>query len=163
MVSPIDERSKLISDNQRSVDAPEESKTAGTSYFDKKWTLQEYYEELKQPIQHPDPNNIDDPGYYKKYAINVPPPEAYYIYDERKDAVATNKATQNDRRVYYGWNNIQPFEQKGMDDLKAWVQNKGIKQMPPGFVERDWVKWIQASFYDVEKAGEKLLKHITWL
>ena len=35
--------------------------------------------------------------------------------------------------------------------------------MPPGFVERDWLKWIQASHYDAEKAGEKLLKHITWL
>ena len=35
--------------------------------------------------------------------------------------------------------------------------------MPPGFVERDWLKWIQASFYDVNKAGEKLLKHIQWL
>ena len=35
--------------------------------------------------------------------------------------------------------------------------------MPDGFIERDWLKWIQASFYDVEKAGEKLLKHIAWL
>ena len=35
--------------------------------------------------------------------------------------------------------------------------------MPPGFAERDWLKWIQASHYDAEKAGEKLLKHITWL
>ena len=35
--------------------------------------------------------------------------------------------------------------------------------MPPGFTERDWLKWIQASFYDVAKAGEKLHKHIEWL
>ena len=35
--------------------------------------------------------------------------------------------------------------------------------MPPAFQERDWLKWIQASFYDVEKATDKLVKHIDWL
>ena len=35
--------------------------------------------------------------------------------------------------------------------------------MPPQFLERDWLKWIQASFYDVEKAAAKLVKHIDWL
>ena len=35
--------------------------------------------------------------------------------------------------------------------------------MPPSFLERDWLKWIQASFYDVEKAEVKLTKHIDWL
>jgi type VI protein secretion system component VasF len=35
--------------------------------------------------------------------------------------------------------------------------------MPPGFEERDWLKWIQSCFYNVEKAGEKLFKHIEWL
>ena len=77
-----------------------------TTYFDKKWTYQEYLEELKQPITPPNPNDINDPGYYRKYAINICPPEVYYTYDERKDAVATNKATKNDRRVHYGWNNV---------------------------------------------------------
>lgn len=44
-----------------------------------------------------------------------------------------------------------------------YIKNKGINVMPPGFIERDWLKWIQASFYDVNKAGEKLVKHIEWL
>ena len=35
--------------------------------------------------------------------------------------------------------------------------------MPPGFEERDWLKWIQASFYEEAKAGPKVLKHIEWL
>ena len=35
--------------------------------------------------------------------------------------------------------------------------------MPPSFQERDWLKWIQASFYDAEKASVKLIKHIEWL
>lgn len=35
--------------------------------------------------------------------------------------------------------------------------------MPPGFHERDWLKWIQANKYDVEKSGEKLFGHYQWL
>ena len=52
-----------------------------------------------------------------------------------------------------------------MTDLKNYIQGKGIEaaDMPAGFHERDWLKWIQASQYDVEKAGEKLFKHISWL
>lgn len=68
---------------------PEEGKT----YYDKKWTYNEYLEELKQPISHPDPNNVDDPGYYRKYAMNICPPDVYYTYDERKDAVNADKKT----------------------------------------------------------------------
>ena len=47
----------------------------------------------------------------------MPPPDAYYIVDERKDAVATTDKTKNDRRVYYGWNNIQEYELNGMRAL----------------------------------------------
>jgi len=46
--------------------------------------------------------------------------------------------------------------------LKNAMRNKGITT-PPSFVERDWLKWIQASFYDADKAAEKLIKHIEWL
>ena len=90
----------------------------------------------------------------------MPPPDAYYIVPDRKDAVATTDKTKNDRRVYYGWNNIQEYELNGMRALQNYIAGKGVKKMPPGFVERDWLKWIQASFYDVNKAGEKLYKHL---
>ena len=93
----------------------------------------------------------------------MPPPDAYYIVPDRKDAVATTDKTKNDRRVYYGWNNIQEYELNGMRALQNYIAGKGVKKMPPGFVERDWLKWIQASFYDVNKAGEKLYKHLQWL
>lgn len=49
-----------------------------------------------------------------------------------------------------------------MEALKTAILSRGI-QMPPSFMERDWLKWIQADFYDVEKATVKLLKHIEWL
>ena len=35
--------------------------------------------------------------------------------------------------------------------------------MPVGFEWRDWIKWIQSCHYDVEKTGEKLYAHISWL
>ena len=82
---------------------------------------------------------------------------------DRKDEVATNEKTKNVRRVHYGWNNITDFEHKGMNALKAYIRNKGVEEMPPGFVERDWLKWIQANGYDVDKSGEKLYKHLSWL
>ena len=119
-------------------------------------------EELKKPIEHPDPNDVDDPRYYQKYAINIPPPQAYYFVPDKKDQVATNDATKNDRRVYFGWNNLTEFERNGMNQLKQFIAEKGVT-VPPSFEERDWLKWIQASFYNVEKAGEKLVTHIAWL
>ena len=76
------------------------------SYFDKKWTYAEYLEELKVPIEHPDPHNPNDPLYYKKWAHTLAPPEAYYFVIDRKDEVATNVATKNVRRVHFGWNNV---------------------------------------------------------
>ena len=70
--------------------------------------------------------------------------------------------TKNDRRVYFGWNNITQFEIEGMRRLKDYLAAKGAV-VPPSFEERDWLKWIQASFYDVQKAGEKLYIHFGWL
>lgn len=82
---------------------------------------------------------------------------------DRKDEVATGEKSKNDRRVFFGWNNITSFEVQGMNALKAYLQDKGVEQMPAGFHERDWAKWIQASHYKVKEAGEKLFKHLTWL
>ena len=49
-------------------------------YLDKqRYTLEEYLEALKQPYENPDPNDCNDPCYYKKYAHNMPPLEAYFL------------------------------------------------------------------------------------
>lgn len=132
--------SQLIDTNQGS---PTQHAAAppGQSYFDKKWTLEEYEAELRKPIDHPDPNNVEDPRYYMKYAINIPPPAAYYFLPDKKDQVATNEETKNDRRVYFGWDNLTQFEKDGMNQLKAFLAQKGCT-VPPSFEERDWLKWI---------------------
>ena len=112
------------------------------TYFDVQWTYEEWLEELKKPIDYPSPDDPDDPRYYRKYAHNVAHPDLYYIVPDRKDAVATNEKTKNDRRVYFGWNNLQDYEIKGMNALKQYVEGKGLEVLPCGFEERDWLKWI---------------------
>ena len=106
---------------------------------------------------------MNDPRYYKKHAVNIAPPETYYFLDELKDRVANDKASCNFRSVHSGWNNVTQYEQKGMNELKELVLSKGITTMPPGFEEHDWLKWVQATHYDIEKACDRLLKHVDWL
>lgn len=72
-----------------------------------KWTYKEYLEELKKPIEHPDRHDENDPRYYHKYAHNISTPDAYYFIPDRKDSVGNDmQHTKNDRRVYFGWDNI---------------------------------------------------------
>ena len=91
------------------------------TYFDVKWTLKEYEEELKKPIDQPSISNPEDPLYYRKCAHNVPPPDAHYILLDKKDQVANNDKSKNDRRVYYGWNNITQYEKMGMMALQQYM------------------------------------------
>ena len=83
-------------------------------YLEKKWTYQEWLEEMKQPVDYPDPHNSDDPRYYMKHAMNVPPVGAYYLIPERQGSVGRDEATKEDRRVFYGWNNVTDFEKQGV-------------------------------------------------
>lgn len=46
--------------------------------------------------------------------------------------------------------------------MKKWIAEAGCGDPNSDFMESDWLKWIQASFYDVEKAGVKLMTHIEW-
>lgn len=85
---------------------------------------------------------MNDPRYYKKYVHNLAPLEAYYLIPDRKDSVATDVKTQNDRRVYFGWNNVTEYEHRGMQALKRYIKAHGVDVMPPSFEERDWLKWI---------------------
>lgn len=92
----------------------------------------------------------------------MPPLEAYYFIPEGKDRQNVNMKNNNDRKVYFGWNNVSEFEKQGIADLKKFVLDAG-SEVPPGFGERDFLKFSQASFYDIPKAGEKLIKHFDWL
>jgi len=99
---------ELISTNStKGQGSASRQQTSGASYFEVKWTYKEYLEELKKPIEYPDKNDENDPRYYRKYAHNISPPDAYYFIPDRKDSVANDmKNTKNDRRVYFGWKNI---------------------------------------------------------
>ena len=135
----------------------------GSSYFDKKFTYEEYLEELRQPIDYPDINDPNDERYYKKYAMNVAPPEAYYWIPDKKDGVVTSQKTKKARYVFFGWNNVTDFEKEHVVELQQYLKEKGIEEMPPMFDERDWIKWVQASGYKIKEAGDKLIAHTEWL
>ena len=121
---------------------PNDGRGPDDSYFNKKITYEEYMQELRQPIDYPDPQDPEDERYYRKYAMNMPPLECYFIIPDNKDKVARDHASRNDRKVHYGWNNITEFEQAGINRLKEFMKNQGVTEMPPGFEERDWLKWI---------------------
>jgi len=82
-----------VATNQLILTNEESKHGSGQSYFDKKWTYEEFLEELKKPIVHPDPHDVNDPGYYKKWAHTVPPMQAYYFIPDRKDSVAVDVKT----------------------------------------------------------------------
>ena len=94
------------------------------AYFDKKWTIKEYAEEIKKPIEYADPHNPNDPRYYKKYAHTVAPIDAYFFIPDGKDEVSSDEKSK--RCVFFGWNNITQLEEKGINDLKAYLKNKGV-------------------------------------
>ena len=87
------------------------------SYLDVKWTYEEYKEELKKPIEPPAQDDPEDPGYYKKYAQNIPPLVLYFVIPDRHQTVARDEVTKDDRRVFFGWNNVTDFERAGVKAL----------------------------------------------
>ena len=82
------------------------------NYLDRtRFTLQEYLAAIKKPIQHPDPEDSNDPGYYKKYAHNLPPLEAHFLVLDNADRVNTEDDSNN-RKVFWAWNNLTDFEKQ---------------------------------------------------
>ena len=71
--------------------------------------------------------------------------------------------TNNDRKVFYGWNNLTKFELEGIEALKKYVTKERQVELPAGYDERDYLKFVQASFYDIKKAGDKIVEHFKWL
>ena len=81
-----------------------------------RFTIEEYKNALAEPIDYPDPNDHEDPRYYKKYAHTLAPPEAYFILIPGWNKVNTEK--DNNARTIYGWNNITEFEKEQIEKLK---------------------------------------------
>ena len=89
MVSPAGDQRLIGGIESASAD----NESGNDSYWDKKWTYEEYMEELKMPVDQPDLNNPDDPRYYRKYAMNIPPPELHYFIPDRHTVVAVDVAS----------------------------------------------------------------------
>lgn len=129
-------------------------------------TLDEYLYELKNPdlvlAQQPSKTDFSDPLYCRKYAHNMPPLIAYKVKPPKCDLVNI-EGDDNKRAVFFGWNNITEYELQGIQNIKQWLrENKNI-EVPPGFDDRNLLKFIQANFFNMKNAGEKLANHFNWL
>ena len=129
-------------------------------YDSQKFTLEEYKAALAQPIEYPDPTNPEDPLYYKKHAHTMPPLEAYFILPPGYDR-ACSKEKMNHRISFYGWNNLSDFEVDSMEKTKDVLFKK--RAYPQGFNDRELLKFVQAAYFNVDKAVEKLVAHFDWL
>ena len=77
------------------VDATSQTREVNKeSYLDKqRFTLEEYLEALQKPYEQPDLKDCNDPRYYKKYAHNLPPLEAYFLIPDDKDETNSKEDT----------------------------------------------------------------------
>ncbi len=92
----------------------------------------------------------------------MPPLLAYKVKPPKHDLVNI-EGDDNKRAVFFGWNNITEYELKGIENIKKWLkQNKGI-DVPTGFDDRNLLKFVQANFFNMENAAQKLVSHFNWI
>ena len=131
-----------------------------------KMTLDEYLYEMSNYdtlIQtHPSKTDPTDPLYRKKYAHNMPP---LIVYKSRMVGMEHVNVPGNDnnRRLFYGWNNMTDHERQGVEKLRQWLLKEKNCQVPDGFDKKDLLKYVQANFFQIDKAGEKIFAHFAWL
>jgi hypothetical protein len=92
----------------------------------------------------------------------MPPLIVYKIKPPKWDLVNV-EGDDNKRAVFYGWNNITEHELEGIDKVKKWLKDNKNCQIPLGFDDRNILKFVQANFFKIDKAGEKLFNHFNWL
>lgn len=129
-------------------------------------TLDEYLYEMnhREEVMKEQPSltDVEDPLYCRKFAHNMPPLMAYRCRPVGWDRV--NKAgDDNTRKVYFGWNNITQYERDGIANVTAWLLKEKKVVVPEGFGDRNMLKFCQANFFAIDKAGEKLANHFNWL
>ncbi len=134
-----------------------------TGGLDRKLTLDEYLYELNNPDnKQPSKTNVDDPLYSRKYAHTMVPLICYRLRPTGWEKV--NVEQDNNRRaVFFGWNNITEYERKGIADVKQYLRNVKKLEVPETFSDRNVLKFVQANFFQIDKAGDKLALHFVWL
>jgi hypothetical protein len=85
--------------------------------MEKQFTLEEFNTALNAPIKYPDPEDCKDRGYFIKYAHTLPPLTCYRMRPPHYQLTCTENDLNN-RKVYYGWNNLTPFEESAIEQIK---------------------------------------------
>lgn len=94
----------------------------------------------------PSRTDVTDPLYCRKYAHNMVPLIAYRCRPIGWDRV-NKQGDDNRRQVYFGWNNVTDYEQEGINKVVRWLQETKQTEVPPGFGNRNLLKFCQANFF----------------
>lgn len=55
------------------------------------------------------------------------------------------------------------YEKAGMAKVVEWLRKEKNCEVPSDFSDRNVLKFVQANFFVIDKAGEKLFNHFNWL
>ena len=113
-------------------------------------------------LKYPSKTDWNDPLYCKKFAHCMPPLIAYRCRPANLDKQNV-QGDDNCRKVYYGWNNYSEYEKTGIQNVKKWLKEQKKRDVRPGFSDQNLLKFVQAEFFNIAKAGEKLNTHFDWL
>lgn len=74
----------------------------------------------------------------------------------------TKEQTQN-RKVFFGWNNLTQFEKEQIAECKRMVSEKYSGEIPSRFQnDREILKFCQCQFFNLEKASNQIVRSIGW-
>ena len=91
------------------------------------------------------------------------PPLIAYRFKPTLVPVTCSEKNLQARQVFYGWNNLNDFEKRGMNDVRNWLRENKNMEIPADFSDRDLLKFVEGEWFKVPKAGEKLYQHLLWL
>ena len=78
-------------------------------------------------------------------------PVGYEKFSTREDKLA--------RQVFNGWNNVSEYEELMLVRIKEHMRDVLNLETPPGFEDREWLKFLQACKYEIEATGRKISVH----
>lgn len=140
--------SHLKTNTNRMVLSPRSNdETSIFKHLESRFTYAEYLEHMaeyrRSGDQHPTFDHTD-PLYFQKYASSMPPLEAYKIVPKHLELGGNTKENLQQRKVFFGWNNLTPFEVEQIQECRRLVSEKYSGEIPARFMnDREILKFLQ--------------------
>jgi hypothetical protein len=78
-----------------------------------------------------------------KFAHCLPPLQAYKFVPPLKDNGGNTQENQDNRKVYYGWDNVTNFEKTKLAELRDTLSQMNVV-LPEYLDERELIKFLQS-------------------